>query len=171
MKRLWALAGILLLFAAAFGYNAALGQFRAPGALIALGLLVLLTLAQRRLEERWFIVSATLILALGLHMAFGPEWSLFGVTHDILLHLLAGFVAAVLVHALLAERVARPLLFAVLAAVLLGLGVELVQFLDAVIGNSIGIECGMEFCPYWVDTSKDLVMDLLGALAFVGFKR
>ncbi|RME30889.1 hypothetical protein D6789_04315 [Candidatus Woesearchaeota archaeon] len=170
MNRLWAILGMAFVLTASYGASALLGSFKLPGLLITVGLVGLLVLAQKGLSEAWFASAAALILALGVHMAFGPEWALFGVTHDVFLHFIAAFVAALLAHNLLQGR-RHPFVLAVLVALVLGFGVELLEFLDAALHDTLSVACASRFCPYWQDTVKDLVVDLLGALAFVGAKK
>ncbi len=167
-KRVWAVLGVTLVLIALFGFLAARGVVHAAGAVIAAALVVLLFVSRQRLEERWFLAALAAVFALGVHLAFGPEWSVLGVTHDVFLHLIGGFVAAALALAVL-ERSEHALVYAVLAALVLGFGVELVEFLFE--ASSLPVVCADHFCPYWQDTVKDLVMDLVGALAFVGIKR
>ncbi len=132
-------------------------------------------LAARSRPSAGAIVTSQIVILLSVAATvFGFwGWSLAGVTFDTYEHLLAAFAATLLLAAYLEERLhdrKRAILYAAGVVFLLGLGVEVAEFVDGLLKGSLQGDlpatCFRSFCNYWQDTAKDLLDDALGA-AFV----
>jgi hypothetical protein len=61
---------------------------------------------------------------------------------------------------------AKALLYAISITFVLGIGVEIVQFIDKVFVQRMAEECLGGWCFFYEDSLKDLVNDLLGSLLY-----
>ncbi len=160
------------------GVLAALAQGRASfsGLAIDAGMVTLFWwLAARSRPSAGAIATSQIVILLSVAATvFGFwGWSLAGVTFDTYEHLLAAFAATLLLAAYLEERLGgrkKAILLAAGIVLVLGLGVEVAEFVDGLLKGSLQGDlpatCFRSFCRYWQDTVKDLIDDALGA-AFV----
>lgn len=113
------------------------------------------------------IVALLVILIHSMGAAFDLyTMSFAGVTYDTYAHLLAGFATSLLLKEYcITKKWRRSRLIPFTATMLFGLGVELIEIIDAFfLGDGTNVaRCTTRFCAYWQDTIKDLVNDALGA--------
>ncbi len=161
MKRSAAWRGAILGVGAASILLLLAGKASPSSYLIALAILLLLLGLEGRASRGSALLTLLLLLAFGLGEALGlGAYNLAGTTYDTYIHLLAAFTLTLLGAEALEGAVDHPAATAALAVLGLGLGVELVQWLDRLLAGA----------PFPVaDSLKDLLNDGLGVLlALIG---